>query len=125
MDQPQSKPRSPHLLYAVVALILGAAAIGTYAYFRSQDIALKERQALEKSIEQRHVQDAKELQQRLQDNCIEGAETEYATRFRLNSKEVAGAEAGVRRWDSADIRKAVEDKLQSDKELCLKQYPVQ
>ena len=54
--------------------------------------------------------------------CITEAETAHNMFFKLNSEPSDSGVEGVRTWNSRVFQDDAEEKLQNDKEFCLKRY---
>lgn len=101
--------------YVIVAAILGLAislfAILNYVSKEKDRKIAEQRQEETKSEERRN-----ELKL---DGCIREAEADYQKLLELNSAEVPDKE-NVRQWNSLELQKRTEEKLNTEKELCRK-----
>lgn len=101
--------------YVIVAAILGLA----ISLFAVLNYISKEK---DRKIAQERQEETKSAAYRNElklDGCIREAEADYQKLLELNSTEVPGNK-NARTWNSVELQKRVEDKLNTEKELCRK-----
>lgn len=112
----------PHYAYALVILIVGAAYIGSNAYFRNQDLRRKEAQDQQEKAAQDKATSKAFLNNLSRSTCISSADKSYNSYLEVNGTKSGTGDDTVYtmpqfKWDY--INKATQDA----KDLCLKQYP--
>lgn len=101
--------------YVVVAAILGLA----IALFAVLNYVSKEKDRKIAQERQEEIKSAAYRNELKLDGCIREAEADNLKIFELNSTEVPDKE-NVRIWNSAELEKRAQEKLNTEKELCRK-----
>lgn len=109
-------------IISLVILVVGVVFVNKWTNVKNRELRIKEEKQRQ---EIRGIEDKQdeEIAKRLKlERCIENAEEEYYSRFELNSEPDPSRGEGVRKWNAASLREAAEEKLKSDKDLCIKQF---
>jgi len=112
--------------YVIVAVMLGISimAYGGLTFYSKERDRQVEATKLEEQKEAAKFMDQEgQIRRSNLQLCLDSAQAEYLSTFKVNSDPAPTKDnPSVRRWIAASIEASTTQKLNDDKEFCLKQY---
>ncbi len=113
-----AKTEQSHVIYAAVALIVGLALVGSYSYFRYQELSDARAKARQADIEKKEKDQKYSDNKALLDICMQKADAKADYNMKINATR-----QGVNYSIPTELLRQIESKRNSEKELCTKMYP--
>jgi hypothetical protein len=119
-----------HYIYAAVILLIGLAFVGSYTYFRYEELemkkqAQKEELQMKKQAQEKQEQEAadqaarQQANKRLRELCLSNADQEFLDSVKINGEKTKAGTYSV----PTTILTQLEKRRHDAKELCFKKYP--
>ena len=116
--------RKPHLLYAVILLIIGLAFVASWTHIRNQELEIQkqQQQILNEATAKKELEDKRLIE--LRNVCLAEAEHEYKQYLEVYGQKIKRKDGSTSyRLPQHQIDFAFK-KLKDAEELCLNKYPI-
>jgi hypothetical protein len=124
MEEKRPRRMFPHLFYPTAILLVGLSFVGSYTYFRNEELQMKREERAKHEVQKAEPAEQAERQKtdaKLREVCLAEAEEDFMILVRLNGQKT---DKGGSYTVPADIVSRLERRKRDARNKCFEEYPI-